>query len=153
MDASASHWHGRRVLVTGCTGFRNGTFSELKLNPGVPLWPEVMRQAGYRTCYVGKWHTAGRPSKVGYVECDGLYASGRPVAENYVDFRGRPATGRENARQGATRKTGRAEFRRSLNDAPTWRAGHIIETRLPDDVFPHIRNRRGIARIVGVRCP
>jgi len=83
----------RAELLTGCTGFRNGTWSELKLNPGVPLWPEVMRQAGYRTCYVGKWHTAGRPSKIGYTDCDGLYGSGRPVAENYVDFRGRPATG------------------------------------------------------------
>lgn len=83
----------RAELLTGCTGFRNGTFSELKLNPGVPLWPQVMQAAGYRTCYVGKWHTAGRPSTIGYTECDGLYGSGRPVAENYVDFRGRPATG------------------------------------------------------------
>jgi arylsulfatase A-like enzyme len=83
----------RAELLTGCTGFRNGTFSELKLNPGVPLWPQTMKDAGYRACYVGKWHTAGRPSKIGYDECDGLYGSGRPVAENYVDFRGRPATG------------------------------------------------------------
>jgi arylsulfatase A-like enzyme len=83
----------RAELRTGCTGFRNGTYSELKLNPGVPLWPAAMKAAGYRTCYVGKWHAAGRPSKVGYEECDGLYGSGRPVAENYVDFRGRPATG------------------------------------------------------------
>src|SRR3954471_22688978 len=29
----------RAELITGCTGFRNGTFSELKLNPRVPLWP------------------------------------------------------------------------------------------------------------------
>lgn len=83
----------RAELLTGCTGFRNGTFSELKLNSDVPLWPDAMKRAGYRTCYVGKWHTAGRPSTVGYVECDGLYGGGRPVAENYVDFRGRPATG------------------------------------------------------------
>jgi len=83
----------RAELLTGCTGFRNGTFSELKLNADVPLWPQAMRDAGYRTCYVGKWHTAGRPSNVGYAECDGLYGSGRRLAENYVDFRGRPATG------------------------------------------------------------
>ncbi len=83
----------RAELLTGCTGFRNGTFSELKLNPGIPLWSQTMKDAGYRTCYVGKWHTAGRPSKIGYEECDGLYGSGRPLGENYVDFRGRPATG------------------------------------------------------------
>src|SRR5207248_50605 len=83
----------RAELLTGCTGFRNGTFSELKLTPGVPLWPDVMRKAGYRTCYVGKWHTAGRPSKIGYDECDGLYASGPRGDQPYLDFRGRPATG------------------------------------------------------------
>jgi len=52
-----------------------------------------MRDAGYRTCYVGKWHTAGRPSQVGYVECDGLYGSSKAGDQPYVDFRGREATG------------------------------------------------------------
>jgi len=83
----------RAELITGCTGFRNGTWSELKLNAGVPLWPQTMKAAGYRTCYVGKLHTAGRPSSVGYDECDGLYGSGPPGDAPYVDFRGRPATG------------------------------------------------------------
>src|ERR1043165_9315949 len=36
----------RAELLTGCTGFRNGTWSELKLNPGVPLWPQTMKAAG-----------------------------------------------------------------------------------------------------------
>jgi arylsulfatase A-like enzyme len=83
----------RAELLTGCTGFRNGTFNELKLNADVPLWPQVMRAAGYRTCYVGKWHTAGRPSRIGYDECDGLYGSGQAGDQAYVDFRGREATG------------------------------------------------------------
>jgi arylsulfatase A-like enzyme len=83
----------RAELLTGCTGFRNGTFGELKLNADVPLWPDIMRKAGYRTAYVGKWHTAGRPSQIGYEECDGLYGSGKKGGEPYVDFRGRPATG------------------------------------------------------------
>jgi arylsulfatase A-like enzyme len=83
----------RAELLTGCTGFRNGTYSQLRLNADVPLWPQVMRDAGYRTAYVGKWHTAGRPAKVGYTECDGLYASGSKGSAPYLDFRGRPATG------------------------------------------------------------
>ncbi len=83
----------RAELLTGCTGFRNGTYSQLKLNDGVPLLPRVLAATGYRTCYVGKWHTAGRPSTVGYNETDGLYAGGRAGEGPYADFRGRPATG------------------------------------------------------------
>jgi arylsulfatase A-like enzyme len=83
----------RAEILTGCTGFRNGTYSTQKFNPGIPLWPKVMQAAGYRTVYVGKWHTAGRPSSVGYEACEGLYASGKKGDGPYVDFRGRPATG------------------------------------------------------------
>jgi arylsulfatase A-like enzyme len=83
----------RAELLTGWTGFRNGTYSEQRLHADVPLLPKVLRTGGYHTWYVGKWHTAGRPSTVGYEDTDGLYAGGGPRAQNYLDFRGRPATG------------------------------------------------------------
>jgi len=69
----------------------------------VAWWPAVMQSAGYRTVYVGKWHTQGRPSQRGYLETDGLFAGGqkppespgglRPSARHLVDHRGRPVTG------------------------------------------------------------
>jgi arylsulfatase A-like enzyme len=84
----------RAELLTGCTGWRNGSYAGLKLNADVPLLPKLLRDVGYHTWYVGKWHTAGRPSGIGFQHVDGLYAGGgRAEGSAYVDFRGRPATG------------------------------------------------------------
>lgn len=83
----------RGEMLTGMSGFRSGCFSQVALNDGVALLPQTLHDAGYHTWYVGKWHTAGRPSERGYEECDGLYGSGTAADTPYVDFRGRPATG------------------------------------------------------------
>src|SRR5581483_7952537 len=79
----------------GCSGFRNGIlpgFSD-RLDPTIPLWPQTLKAAGYHTWYVGKWHTAGRPSARGYEESQGLFAAGTTPAPPQVDHRGRKVTG------------------------------------------------------------
>lgn len=53
----------RAMLLTGRTMHRalvDGKYGDL---PDVPLWPEVFRNAGYRTFGTGKWHN-GKPTFV-----------------------------------------------------------------------------------------
>jgi arylsulfatase A-like enzyme len=85
----------RAEILTGCSGFRNGVLPghSDQLNPKLTLWPEAMRAAGYHTCYVGKWHTTGRPSTRGYIESRGLYSSGGGVVPRQTDHAGREVTG------------------------------------------------------------
>jgi arylsulfatase A-like enzyme len=83
----------RAELLSGLTSFRNGFAAEGRLRSDALTWPEVMRRAGYRTCYVGKWHTSGRPSERGYEAVDGLFASGPAPNERQLDHAGRPVTG------------------------------------------------------------
>ena len=40
---------------------------------GVTFWADTLKQAGYETWYVGKWHTSGRPSSRGYSDVAGLF--------------------------------------------------------------------------------
>ncbi|OYW18385.1 MAG: choline-sulfatase, partial [Planctomycetales bacterium 12-60-4] len=58
-----------------------------------PLWPRVMRDAGYETWYVGKWHTRGRPADVGYENVDGLYGAGQKPEIPQRDRQGELVTG------------------------------------------------------------
>lgn len=85
----------RVEILTGCSGFRNGVLPGYRnrLDPRLTLWPEAMRQAGYLTWHIGKWHVAGRPSARGYTESQGLFSSGAPNPPAQVDFLGRPVTG------------------------------------------------------------
>jgi arylsulfatase A-like enzyme len=84
----------RAEILTGCSGFTNGVLPGVsnKFRPGLAWWPQTLRKAGYHTWYVGKWHTAGRPSTRGYTDSLGLFGSGGKALPQ-VDFKGRPVTG------------------------------------------------------------
>jgi arylsulfatase A-like enzyme len=85
----------RAEILSGCSGFRNGVLPPAsdRLDPGLVLWPEAMRRGGYRTWYVGKWHTEGRPTTRGYDASRGLFGMGGPTDAPGVDSLGRPVTG------------------------------------------------------------
>lgn len=88
----------RAEIMTGATGFRNGSppFGKA-IDPKMVLWAATMRKAGYHAWYSGKWMNDGNPKTRGYEETRGLFSSGGardgvkftfPLAHN-----GRPATG------------------------------------------------------------
>jgi arylsulfatase A-like enzyme len=85
----------RAEILTGATGFTNGVFDfGRRIRPDVPRWPNTMRQAGYRTGYVGKWHNDGQPQDQGYEQTIGLFTGGGgrwwvPTS----DWNGRDVTG------------------------------------------------------------
>jgi choline-sulfatase len=85
----------RAEMLTGRSAFRNGVFPNHsnRLDESLVLWPHALRKAGYRTCYVGKWHTSGRPSHRGYDEARGLFASGGGETTVLMDDQGQPVTG------------------------------------------------------------
>ncbi len=84
----------RAEVLSGCCGVRNGRLQfNGQFSPDQVLWPEAMRRASYRTWYVGKWHTSGRPTTRGYEESLGLFASGGRAATGALDHAGRKVTG------------------------------------------------------------
>ncbi|MCA9025167.1 MAG: sulfatase-like hydrolase/transferase [Planctomycetaceae bacterium] len=86
----------RAELLTGRDGLMNGKQDfGLTPKPDVPHLATTLQTHGYETCYVGKWHTVGRPSDSGYTQTIGLYAAGggRFPLMSPVDWKGMPVTG------------------------------------------------------------
>ena len=85
----------RAEMLTGCSGFRNGVFPPLsaRLDEGLTTLPAALRQSGYHTWFVGKWHIAGRPTARGYEQSRGLFAAGMDSAPKQRDALGREITG------------------------------------------------------------
>ena len=87
----------RAEIFSGRSAFRSGYhYRGRDYAPEVKLWPEAMRDAGYHTWYVGKWHSPRDPWKCGYAETRGLYSGGgggkRAKVPTY-DYKGRLVTG------------------------------------------------------------
>lgn len=86
----------RAQILTG-----NPAFKALPKYPGGAIDPQLatlggtFQQAGYHTCYTGKWHNDGHPKQRGYTTTSGLYSSGgdKSVTQPDMDDRGRPLTG------------------------------------------------------------
>jgi arylsulfatase A-like enzyme len=135
----------RSEILTGVSSFRNGVlYGGGKFKPGLAFWADTLRQAGYRTWYVGKWHNDGTPKTRGYMETRGLYTGGGGGKEQTLprDWAGREVTGY----RGWTLKTddGRAEpekgvgltadISRRFADA----AVELINRRASEPFFLHV---------------
>lgn len=87
----------RAEMLTGCHGWENGVTGIRGSKPDLSLttWPEALRDSGYLTWHVGKWHIAGRPSTRGYTAVAGLFSGGgsKYWKEGQTDWKGFPITG------------------------------------------------------------
>ena len=87
----------RAEIFSGRSAFQSGYYYRGRdYAQEVKLWPETMRDAGYHTWYVGKWHTPRNAWKSGFTETLGLYSGGgggKDARKPQYDTKGRLVTG------------------------------------------------------------
>lgn len=91
----------RAEILSGTSGFRNDVLDfGKKIAPELSLWPQSMKDAGYHTWYVGKWHNDGLPTERGFERTNGLYKGGggkwwgkSDYPQHPLDHNGRTVTG------------------------------------------------------------
>ncbi len=55
----------RTEMLTGCSALRTGVLGFSQRPPKeLAFWPAVMRERGYQTWHIGKWHIVGTPERV-----------------------------------------------------------------------------------------
>ena len=105
--ASAVCSPSRSAILTGRTPYRNGVFTwipegrEIHLRASEIALPKLLKQSGYTTCHVGKWHLNGhfnkptqpQPDDHGYDWWLATQNNAAPSHENPVNFvrNGEPA--------------------------------------------------------------
>ena len=67
----------RASFLTGCYAHTHGVFMNngKDPNPSIPMFPQLLREAGYQTAFIGKWHM-------------GRADSPRPGFDHWVSFSG-----------------------------------------------------------------
>ncbi len=67
----------RATVLSGQYAHRHGVLDNgTLLPPDTPIWPELLRKAGYETAYIGKWHMGG------------ITDEPRPGFDHWVSFKG-----------------------------------------------------------------
>ncbi|MDF1810712.1 MAG: sulfatase-like hydrolase/transferase [Verrucomicrobiales bacterium] len=87
----------RAEMLSGRHGWENGIngMGGKAFRKDLTFWADALKAAGYQTCYVGKWHTPGRPARYGYDTVNGLFGSGggKWWEPGQTDWKGFPITG------------------------------------------------------------